>query len=261
MNETKLVEVTTDLNDKDFLNQLLIMEINKISTRLNLLLKKYKALPKVNKYNYIKSTKNIMEKQFPEQTEKVEQLEKKAEDLLSTYTEKEKIEELKQAIRDYKNYQAKLQNSITTKDGIIYSSIDDSEIKLYSIDTVLKHLFIIKNDSYLTEEEIKAYFDIVKKNITTFKHFEDDSKDEFLIIKLYKNPESYQVDSIDTITSIEETENYYYDETNNVIRLKSPIIIEEDLTEREENAFYNEEAYELFGYEKPKENIKTIKGV
>ena len=48
MNETKLVEVTTDLNDKDFLNQLLIMEINKISTRLNLLLKKYKVLPKVN---------------------------------------------------------------------------------------------------------------------------------------------------------------------------------------------------------------------
>lgn len=261
MNETKLVEVTTDLNDKDFLNQLLIMEINKISTRLNLLLKKYKSLPKVNKYNNIKSTKNIMDKQFPEQTEKVEQLEKKAENLLSTYTEIQEIEELKQAIRDYKIYQDKLKNSITTKDGIIYSSIDDSEIELYSIDTILKHLFIIKNDSYLTEEEIKSYVDIVKNNITTFKHFEDDPKDELLIVELYKNPESYQVESIDSITSIEETENYYYDETNNVIRLKSPIIIEEDLNEREENAFYNEKAYELFGYEKPKENIKTIKGV
>ena len=261
MNETKLVEVTTDLNDKDFLNQLLIMEISKISMMLKEKLEKYKDLESVKKYLSIDATINIIKLHYKDQEGRIVDLEREKQQLIDKYKEIQEIEELKQAIRDYKRYQDKLKNSITTNDGIIYSSIDDSEIELYSIDTVLKHLFTIKKDNYLTEEEIKAYFDIVKKNITTFKHFDDDLKEEFLIIKLYKNPESYQVESIDSITSIEETENYYYDETNNVIRLKSPIIIEEDLTEREENAFYNEEAYELFGYEKPKENIKIIKGV
>ena len=261
MNETKLIEVTTDLNDKDFLNQLLIMEISKISMMLKEKLEKYKELESVKKYLSIDATINIIKLHYKDQEGRVVDLEREKQQLIDKYKEIQEIEELKQAIRDYKRYQDKLKNSITTNDGIIYSSIDDSEIELYSIDTVLKHLFTIKKDNYLTEEEIKAYFDIVKKNITTFKHFDDDLKEEFLIIKLYKNPESYQVESIDSITSIEETENYYYDETNNVIRLKSPIIIEEDLTEREKNAFYNEEAYKLFAYEKPKENIKTIKGV
>lgn len=261
MNETKLIEVTTDLNDKDFLNQLLIMEISKISMMLKEKLEKYKDLESVKKYLSIDATINIIKLHYKDQEGRIVDLEREKQQLIDKYKEIQEIEELKQAIRDYKRYQDKLKNSITTNDGIIYSSIDDSEIELYSIDTVLKHLFTIKKDNYLTEEEIKAYFDIVKKNITTFKHFDDDLKEEFLIIKLYKNPESYQVESIDSITSIEETENYYYDETNNVIRLKSPIIIEEDLTEREKNAFYNEEAYKLFGYEKPKENIKTIKGV
>lgn len=261
MNETKLVEVTTDLNDKDFLNQLLIMEISKISMMLKEKLEKYKDLESVKKYLSIDATINIIKLHYKDQEGRIVDLKREKQQLIDKYKETQEIEELKQAIRDYKRYQDKLKNSITTKDGIIYSSIDDSEIELYSIDTVLKHLFTIKKDSYLTEEEIKSYVDIVKKNITTFEHFEDDPKDELLIVELYKNPESYQVESIDSITSIEETENYYYDEKNNVIRLKSPIIIEEDLTEREEKAFYNEKAYELFGYEKPKENIKTIKGV
>lgn len=261
VNETKLVEVTTDLNDKDFLNQLLTMEIDKISTRLNYLLKKYKNLPNVNKYNSIKSTKYIMEKNFPEQNKKVEKLKKKEEDLLSTYKEIQEIESLKNALRDYTDYQTKLKNSITTKDGIMYSSIEDSKVKLYNIDTIIRHLFIIKNDNNLKENEIKAYIEIVKNNLTTFKHFKDDSKDEILIIKLYKNPNSYQVEALDNISSIKETENYYYDSITNTIRLKNPIIVEDNLTEREKNAFYNEEAYKLFGYNIPKEKIKVIKGV
>ena len=42
MNEIKLIESTTELNDTDFLNQQLAMEITKISLGLNEKLAKYK---------------------------------------------------------------------------------------------------------------------------------------------------------------------------------------------------------------------------
>ena len=67
MNETKLIEVTTDLNDKDFLNQLLIMEISKISMMLKEKLEKYKDLESVKKYLSIDATINIIKLHYKDQ--------------------------------------------------------------------------------------------------------------------------------------------------------------------------------------------------
>ena len=262
MNEFKSVESTIKLNNNDFLNQQLSIEISKISIILKEKLEKYKDLESVKKYLSIDATINIIKLHYKDQEERIVDLEREKQQLIDKYKEVREIEEDKKAIRDYKKYQDKLRSYITTKEDVMYNRVEDNIIKVYGLKTILDHLFVIKNSNYLTEEEIKEYINIVKENLTTLDHFEDDEVErDFLITKIYRNPNSYKVEPLDTISSIKATENYYYDETNNVIRIKSPIILDEKLSKREENAFYNEKAYELFGYEKPKENIKVIKGV
>lgn len=262
MNEIKLIESTTELNDNDFLNQQLAMEITKISLSLKEKLEKYKDFESVIKYLSIETTINIMRLHYSNQEERINELKRKKQQLIDEYKEVKEIEEDIKAIRDYSSYQEKLKTYITTEEDIMYNSPTEKKIKIYSLQTILDHLFVIKDSTYLTEEEIKGYINIVRDNLTTFNHFEDDEiVREFLIAKIYRNPNSYQIETLDHISSIKPTENYYYDEKTNTIRLKSPIILEEALTKREENAFYNEKAYELFGKTKEEENKKIKKGV
>lgn len=262
MNEIKLIESTTELNDTDFLNQQLAMEITKISLGLNEKLAKYKDFESVIKYFSIETTINKMRLHYSNQEERINKLKREKQQLIDKYKEVKEIEEDIKAIRDYNSYQEILKTYITTEEDIMYNTLTENKIKTYNLQMILDHLFVIKDSTYLTEEEIKEYINIVRDNLTTFKHFEDDEiVREFLITKVYRNPNSYQIASLDNISSIKPTENYYYEEKTNTIRLKRPIILEETLTKREENAFYNEKAYKLFGKTKEDEKIKVIKGV
>ena len=189
MNEIKLIESTTELNDTDFLNQQLAMEITKISLGLNEKLAKYKDFESVIKYFSIETTINKMRLHYSNQEERINKLKREKQQLIDKYKEVKEIEEDIKAIRDYNSYQEILKTYITTEEDIMYNTLTENKIKTYNLQMILDHLFVIKDSTYLTEDEIKEYINIVRDNLTTFKHFEDDEiVREFLITKVYRNP-------------------------------------------------------------------------
>ena len=242
-------------NDKNFLIEVLNLEIAKISK----IVSNYLQYEEVKRYLSISATISIIDREKFNQPERRKELKQKQQEILEKYQEVEKFVEARKTLADYKKYQDKLKKYVVSSEGKIYNNVEDNSKKIYSLKEVIKYLFIIKDSSVLTEEEIRAYRNIVLDNLQTFQSFADDKvKEIFLGTKIYENPISYSVEEFTTMESL-QTDNFYYDESNNTINLKTkPVIDDDKLTEREKHAFYNQKAYELF-QEENKEKVKSYK--
>lgn len=240
-------------NDKSFLIELLDLEIVKISKIVN----KYLEFEEVKRYLSLSATISIIEREKFDQQEQKEFYKQKQQEILEKYQEVKKFVEARKTLTDYKRYKDKLKNYIVSEEGKIYNNIEDNKIKEYKLEDVIKYLFVIKNSVTITEEELKSYRNIVLENLRTFKSFSDDEiKEIFLGTKIYVNPNSYFIEEFKTMESL-QTEKYYFDSLNNTINLINPIVIDdENLAEREKNAFYNKKAYELFNQDKKAKTLQ-----
>lgn len=230
-------EIVADtINDLEFLKLQLTTEIDIIKSGINSL----KELETVKKYielnKKIDKTSNII---------KSIELIKKVEELKNTYTEVKQYDEIPITIEYYEK-KLEFLNNLTSVNNVIYSKEEEDKF-LYSSKTALKNLIKLKKKEGLntitTLEEFNNYINTVRKSLQTYKVYETDKVvDEILSFKVYENPRNYNIKNVTKLPSI--TFEYLNEHDN--------------LTEREQEAFFGTEVYKDLGISKEKEKVKRI---
>ena len=227
-------EIVADtINDLEFLKLQLTTEIDGIKISIEDLL----IYPKVQSYiSLVKKRENLKQNNIYKDPLKAE-LKDKIDTLIDTYVEvKQYIESIK-ALKDYEEDLTNLDNLISI-DGVIYNKVKDDKI-YYSAKEVLKHLMALKERAGLPV----IYIDAVRKSLQDNTHYEDDKViDEILSFKVYQNPKNYDIKNVRELPSIDL--EYLYEKDN--------------LTEREKEAFFGNEAHKALGISKEQDKVKRI---
>ncbi len=244
-------DIIKERDELSFLKDILAYEETKLKCSLDEL-SKYSEVQ-----NYISLLKNI--RSYQKQGVYKDPIKATYEDnldfLVDFYKEVKLYKETAKTLTDYQNYSKKLETFTSTEEGIIYNGKSEKPCKTYSIYDLLNHLMTLKQSNFqTTPEELSKYRDIVARNITSKKHYQDDEIIEtFLGTKIYQNPENYAVEDIETGLAKFQTGSSTYKFENGIISLVSfndSFIKSKSLSQREEHAFYSEEAYVLLKIDK-----------
>lgn len=253
------IEYINELDDISFLKVILIEEEHKIRSKIKDLTKYIEV------QNYKNTVRNL--KKLEKKGQLTESIKKDTYKYLEYLQEfKEVIEyiECKKALCDYQKYKEKISKLEIDKKGRVYQAKEKVPFKIYKLETLITHLFKIKEEAnyrpIITEEELEIYRAIVKYHLQSYEHYKEDiiTKSNFLGIAIYQNPKDYTVEDIAPgMYNLKKSNNSTYSYKDGIITLNKPITLNDSLTEREENAFYNEETYRALGLEK--EQIHKIK--
>ena len=235
-------EIVADtINDLEFLKLQLTTEIDGIKINIGDLC----IYPKVQNYiSLVKKRENLKQNNIYKDPLKAE-LKDKIDTLIDTYVEvKQYIESIK-ALKDYEEDLTNLDDLVSIN-GVIYNKEKDDKI-YYSAKEALKHLMALKEREGLplvfTIEELNNYIDAVRKSLQEKTHYEDDKViDEILSFKVYQNPKNYDIKNVRELPSIDL--EYLYEKDN--------------LTEREKEAFFGNEAHKALGISKEQAKVKRI---
>lgn len=161
------------------------------------------------------------------------------------YIEVKKYEESLLTIKDYAQKLKYLGNLISVN-GIIYNKEKDKKI-LYSQVEALKHLLNLKERAGLSLQtnivELNRYINAVRKSLQEYNHYDDDEViDEILGYKVYQNPHNYDIKNVEELPSLKLE---YLSENEN-------------LTEREKEAFFGSNACKSLVISKEQDKEKRI---
>ncbi len=214
--------VAESINDLDFLKLQLTTEIESIEIIIESL-KIYESVQ-----TYITETDS-----------------NKKKDLVNTFIEVQQYIESIKTLQEYKENLRKL-NNLTSIDGKIYAKESEDKTE-YSPKKALKHLVELKVDNGLTEkptvDELNEYIDNVRKTLRDSERvYDDEIKDEVLSYPVLKNPNNYDIKNAGTMPKLTEKD----------------FLEEEDLTQREEEAFFGREVREALNIPHKNDNIKSI---
>lgn len=236
--------VSENINDLEYIKLVLILEIEKIQSKLEELTKFQEV------QNYIitvKEKENLKKNNIYKDPKKAE-IKDRIKDLRDYYSEVEDYVTNKSTLKFYQESLKKIDNFVCIN-GTIYNKvkINRSEKIFYSPKTALTHLLMIKQSQKLpletSLEELNNYINVVRTSLQDYVHYEDDKEvDNILISKVYENPHNYDIRNVEEIPVI----NQIYLLDNN------------KLSSREENAFYGPIAYKALSLSKQKNKIKRI---
>ena len=235
-------EIVADtINDLEFLKLQLTTEIDGIKINIGDL----SIYPKVQNYiSLVKKRENLKQNNIYKDPLKAE-IKDKIDTLIDTYIEVKQYVESIKALKDYEEDLINLDDLVSIN-GVIYNKEKDDKI-YYSTKEALKHLMALKEREGLplvfTIEELNNYIDTVRKSLQEKTHYEDDTVvDEILSFKVYQNPQNYDIKNVRELPSLDL--EYLYEKDN--------------LTEREKEAFFGNEAHKALGISKEQDKVKRI---
>ena len=235
-------EIVADtINDLEFLKLQLTTEIDGIKINIGDL----RIYPKVQNYiSLVKKRENLKQNNIYKDPLKAE-LKDKIDTLIGTYIEVKQYVESIKVLKEYEEDLTNLDNLVSIN-GVIYNKEREDKI-YYSAKEVLKHLINLKESkgitSKLTTEELNRYIDAVREALQDNSHYEDDKViDEILSFKVYQNPQNYDIKNVRELPSLDLEYQYEID----------------NLTEREKEAFFGNEAHKALGISKEQAKVKRI---